>query len=308
MAKKSGPKKVVEIGGRRIEISSADSDMFSGGLTKGDLVDFYEAVSEVMIGHLRDRPLTVQRFPRGIGARGFLQKQAPGHTPAWIERVAVPKQGGGSVEYALCQSVADIIYFANQRAITFHVPSARRDRLEYPDQLIFDFDPSDDDFEKVRQSAGVVGELLDDIGLRGYLKTSGSRGLHIIAPIVRELHIDDVRAFAKQMCRHLAQVHSGLVTIEMKKKDRGKRVFLDYLRNSFSATMVAPYSVRPLAGAPVSTPLTWDELSDPALHAQRYDTRAVLARLGKRLDPWHDIGDHARSLKDAKRRFESRYG
>ncbi len=306
MAKKSGSKKVVHIGGRTIAISSADSQMFPGGITKGDLVDYYEAVSDVMIGFLRERPLTVQRFPKGIGVRGFLQKKAPSHTPAWIERVQVHKQAGEIVEYAMCQSTAALVYFANQRSVTFHVPSARQDRLTHPDQLIFDFDPSDDDFEKVRKSAGLVGELLDDIGLVSFLKTSGSRGLHVVAPIARTHHVDDVRAFAKQLCSHLAGQHPNLVTTEMSKKKRGSRVFLDYLRNGVNQTLVAPYSVRPLPTAPVSTPLTWDELSDPKLHAQRFNIRSVLARLGRRLDPWHDIHDHARPLADAIKAFRSR--
>ncbi|MGB1012528.1 MAG: non-homologous end-joining DNA ligase [Nannocystaceae bacterium] len=308
MAKKSGPKRTVKLGGRTIEISSSASVMFPGtGLTKGELVAYYEAVCEVMVPHIRDRPLTQNRFPRGIGTRGFLQKQAPNHTPSWIARVKIPKKDGGHIDYALCQDAPALIYFANQRCVAFHVPSARQDALACPDQLVFDFDPSDDDFEKVRRAAGIVAELLDGLELRSYLKTSGSRGLHIVTPIVREMSIDDVRGFAKQMCRYLVGNHPDLVTVEMSKSKRGKRVFLDYLRNGFAQTLVAPYSVRPLPGAPVSTPLSWDELSDPQLHPQGFKVADVLKRLGKQVDPWHDIARSPNDLSAAKRRFEAKY-
>ncbi|MCA9688649.1 MAG: non-homologous end-joining DNA ligase [Nannocystaceae bacterium] len=297
------------VGEREIDVSSPDSVMFpDDGITKRQLVEYYLHVSEVMVPHVRGRALTIERFPKGIGGKGFLQKQAADHYPPWIPRVRVPGKQGRDVDYPVANDPAALVYLANQRCVTFHITSAPARTPETPDQVIFDFDPQDGSqasFEKVRQCAGIVGEELDRLGLRTFLKTSGSRGLHVIAPIEPELDVDDVRAFARAIGERLATKHPRLMTVEMLKKDRGDRVFVDYLRNGYAQTVVAPYTVRARPGAPVSTPLTWDELTDSDLNAQKYKIGDVLARLGKMRDPWHELAKHARSLPRARAKLGS---
>ncbi len=313
-ASRSRAKQKIDIDGRTVELSSQSATMFpDDGLSKGDLVSYYRDIAELMLPHVRERPLTVQRFSKGVGSRGFLQKQAGDHYPAWIPRAHVPSKSGRGkgVDHAVCNEPAALVYLANQRCVTFHVSSTRADMLEHPDQVIFDFDPTDASpasFERVRQGAGMIGELLDELGLTPYLKTSGSRGLHVIAPIERDTQVDEVRAFARAVCELMAQQQPTLFTTEMSKKARGDRVFLDYLRNGYAQTVVAAYTVRPLAGAPVSTPLTWDELSAPDLHAQRYTVKNVRERLGRMTCPWADFYAHAVSLAGPRAALAKRTG
>ncbi|MCB9751262.1 MAG: ATP-dependent DNA ligase [Myxococcales bacterium] len=302
-AKRARASQTLELGGRSIKLTSQTAVMFpADAITKGDLVAYYRDIAEVMLPHVRGRPLTVQRFSKGIDGKGFMQKQASDHYPDWIPRAHVPSKSGrgNGVDHPVCDEAAALVYLANQRCVTLHITSARADKLEHPDQVIFDFDPPDGQpasFERVRIGAGMLGELLDELGLVPFLKTSGSRGLHVIAPIERDTEVDDVRAFARSVCEWMAREQPKLFTTEMSKKARGDRVFLDYLRNGYAQTVVAAYSVRPLAGAPVSTPLVWDELSEPGLHAQTYTLKSVRERLGRRQCPWADFHGRAVSLE-----------
>jgi len=296
---------VLGVGERMIELSSERAVMFPGaGITKGEMVDYYFEIAAVMLPHLEDRPLTVERFTKGIGGRGFIQKNAPDTYPEWIRRSPVPSRTrrGEASNHVVCDEAATLVFLANQRCVTYHTAPVHCDSLDRPDRLIFDFDPPDageSSFAMVRAGALATGELLRECGLTPFVKTSGSKGLHVIAPLDGCAHLDEVRAFGKIASELLARRDPQRFTIAMAKSERVGRVFLDYLRNGYAQTVVAPYSVRPLPGAPVSTPLTWEELEEPSLHAQSYTIKNIRELLGRRRDPWARINAHAGSLDTA---------
>jgi bifunctional non-homologous end joining protein LigD len=286
------PGTVCVIGERMIELTSESAVMFPDDrITKGQLVNYYLEVAAVMLPYLEGRPLTVERFTKGIGARGFIQKQASSSYPDWIRRAPVESKRR-TVEHVVCDEAATLVYLANQRVVTFHITSTRADRLYHPDQVIFDFDPPDAgpaSFDAVRRGAQMVGELLRELDLTPFVKTSGSKGLHVIAPIERSEHIDDVRAFGRTICDLIAARDPQRFTTAMSKQARHGKVFLDYLRNGYAQTVAAPYSVRPIAGAPVSTPITWDELRNSTLHARTFTIAHIKDRLAQTPDPWRGM-------------------
>ncbi|HLK56698.1 MAG TPA: non-homologous end-joining DNA ligase [Chthonomonadaceae bacterium] len=274
------------------------------GISKGDLMDYYLAVSVAMLPHMRDRPLHMQRFPRGIGEEGFVQKEAPDFYPDWITRVTVEKEGGRLTQ-VICDNAATLLYLANQACITPHVWLSRKDRLHAPDRMIFDLDPAEDDFEIVRATARTLRSLLDQIGLPAFVMTTGSRGLHVSVPLQRNADFDMMRAFAQEIAAELARRDPERLTTEQRKEARRGRLFLDVGRNAYAQTAVAPYAVRARPGAPVATPLDWSELEDPQLHARCFTLRSFPRRLDERGDPWREIAQQATSLAAPQRRLEA---
>jgi bifunctional non-homologous end joining protein LigD len=289
--------------GITLSVSSAEKVLFPDAkITKGALIDYYAEVASAMLPHLRDRPLTLHRFPAGIERPGFFQKRIDEDAPPWVERVAMPTRGGEAMTYALANNGATLLYLANKNSIAFHTCAVRRGALERPDLLVFDLDPSDDDFEKIRLGAKHLGAMLAAVGLEPYVKTSGSRGLHVVAPIVPEEDDDGVRGFARAIAERLCRRDPSRFTLETVKKRRGDRVFLD-LRNASAQTVVAPYSARALPGAPVAAPITWKELEEPELHGRRFSIREIPARLRAIGDPWRELAAGAKSLRSARARL-----
>ena len=288
-----------------VEISNEDKILFADiGVTKGGLIDYYEAVSEHFLRHAFDRPLTMQRFPDGIAENGFFQKQIGGYFPQWIKRVRISTEEGHQ-EQVVCNNQATLAYLANQACVTSHLFSSRIDRLDKPDRLIIDLDPSGSDFDAVRRAAKQCKELLAELELDSFVKTTGSRGLHVVVPIRRERGFDDVRAFAQAFAGLLADRHEDSLTTEQRKNKRRGRLFLDVGRNAYGQTAVAPYSVRALNGAPVATPIDWSELDDRKLHAQTFNLKNVRGRLENQGDPWRSMGRSARSLAAARQRLDA---
>lgn len=298
--------KIVEIGGRTIELSNLDKVFFPGeGLTKGELVDYYRRMAETMLPHLESRPLSMQRFPDGIEGEGFYQKQAPDYFPDWIERVKIEVEEDGEVQpQVVCQGAATLVYLAQQACITPHIWLSRVDQLRQPDKLIFDLDPAGDDFEPVRTAAQDLRAILEDIDLAPFVMTTGSRGLHVVVPLERSADFDEVREFAKALAGVLARRRPDDYTTEVRKNKRQGRLFLDYLRNAYAQTSVAPYAVRAKPGAPVATPITWDELGDPSLNSQTYTMKNIFRRLGQKDDPWEDMMRRAKSIEPTQARLE----
>lgn len=285
------------------KISNRDKVLFpDSGVTKGDLIDYYRRIGETMLPHLRGRPLTLHRFPDGIGEEGFYQKEISDYFPDWIDRVTVPKEGG-KVTHVLCENVATLAYLANQACITPHIWLSRQDRPRHPDRLVFDLDPPADDFEPVRTSARILARLLDELGLPVFLQTTGSRGIHVVVPLDRSEPFGPVRSFARDLANLLARRHPDRLTVEARKAKRGERVYLDVLRNGYAQTMVAPYSVRARPGAPVATPIEPEELENPDLGSRTYTVQNVFRRLGQKQDPWRGIGRRGRSLTRARERL-----
>ena len=248
----------------------------------------------------------MHRYPDGIGDGDFFQKNIPDYFPDWIERTTLPKTDG-EVTHVVANNAATLVYLANQACITPHLALSRIDRPNHPDRMIFDLDPSDDDFGKIQDTARHLGNLLDALKLASFVQTTGSRGLHIVVPLDREADFDEVRKFSHRVCRVLADRHPDLMTVEQRKNKRGKRVFLDDLRNAYGQTSVAPYALRARPGAPIATPLEWDEVGASDLTPRKYRMDNIFRRLGQRDDPWADIARHAQGLDKARRRLSNRF-
>lgn len=295
----------LEVAGRTVEVSNAAKVLFpDADITKGDLVGYYRDVSESMLPHMAERPLTLQRFPDGIDAGGFYQKEASDHFPDWIATVQVPRRGErGEVNHVVCEDAATLVYLANQGTITFHVTPARSDRLEVPDVVVFDLDPTEDaDLAPVRAAARSLRDVLREIGLEPFLQTTGSKGYHVVAPVEPRYDFDRARAFARALVEVVATRAPQHLTTEVRKTKRDGRVFLDTARNGYAQTFVAPYSVRPRAGAPVATPLGWDELG--RIDPRSYTVRNVRRRLAQKDDPWADLDASQGDLRAAAGRLD----
>ena len=254
-----------------VEITRPDKVLFpDDGITKRDLVGYYRKVAPLILPHLKDRPLTLERYPDGIGAEKIMQKSASKYFPEWIETVTLPKKGG-SVKHVVCNDADTLAYLANQAAITLHISTARRDKPDQPDQVVFDLDPSTDDFEPVRRAAAELRGMLKD----AWLKTSGSRGLHVIAPLKRGKSYGEVHAMAHAIARDLVKAAPGERTLEFAKKDRGDRVFIDVNRNAYAQTYAVAYTVRARPGAPISMPIEWKDLDNPRLRPDGFRLKDV---------------------------------
>ena len=297
-------RKTLQIDGRRIELSNLDKVLFpDDGFTKSEVIGYYRRIAEPALPYYRDRPLSLQRFPDGIHEEGFYQKDLPDYFPDWIDRVDLPKEGG-RITYMIAGDTASLVYIANQGCITPHLALARRDRPDHPDRLIFDLDPSDDDFGKVQDAALRLKQRLDALDLPAFVMTTGSRGLHVVVPLDRSVDFDTARGFARNLSGRLADSYPEVLTIEQRKNRRGDRVFIDYLRNAYGQTAVAPYALRARDGAPVATPLTWEEATARGLGPRRYTLKNIFRRLAQRDDPWQGIGDEAVALQDALKRLD----
>ncbi len=305
-----GGSRTVRAGRRRVEIRRPDKVLIPGGdaareYTKGDLADYHRAVARHMLPQLRGRPLMLDRRPDGIDGPAFMQKNTPDNYPDWITRVEVGKEGG-TVTHTVCDDTATLLYLVDQASITLHRWLSRADDVDRPDRLVFDLDPSGDDFKAVREAARWLGELLDELALPSALMTTGSRGLHVVVPLDGGQDFDGVREFAREVADTLADAHPDRLTTAARKKDRGDRLYLDVGRNAYAQTAVAPWTVRALPGAPVATPLTWEQLDDPELHARRWTVENAVEQAAT--NPWAGLSRKGRSLAPARRRLAARRG
>jgi len=283
-------------GRRNVRITHPDKALFPDGTTKADLAEYYRDVAPVMLPHVRDRPISMQRFNGGIERPGFFQKDIPKGAPEWVPTVRVPKKGG-TVEHVLANETATLVWLANQNCITPHVFTARADRLDRPDRIIWDLDPSGaDEFPLVRRTALALGALLRDAGCEPFAMTTGSRGIHVVVPIRRRYAFDAVRDAALAVADALAEQHPGDLTTAFRKEKRGGRLFLDVNRNGRAQTAVPAYAVRPRPGAPVATPLHWQEVEDDALRPDRWTLANVRERLDAEGDPWSHLPRAAGAL------------
>jgi bifunctional non-homologous end joining protein LigD len=281
----------------KVKLSHPDKVLFpEDGLTKADLAAYYESVAETMLPHVHDRPLNLWRWNAGIEGQRVVQQDIPKGAPDWVARVETPRRQGGTNTHVLCQDADTLRWLANQNCITPHVWSARRDKLDRPDRLVFDLDPEEgSDFGLVREAALAVGERLRSEGLEPFAMVSGSKGIHVVAPLKRTRDSRWVRERAGELGVEIAAEHPSLTT-EWRKNKREGRILVDTARNTYGQTVVAPYAVRALPGAPVATPVTWDEVEDPALTPRSWTMRTLPDRLESEGDPWADISRHAGTL------------
>jgi bifunctional non-homologous end joining protein LigD len=277
-------------------ITHPDKVLFpDDGITKGDLAAYYEAVAPVLLPHVAGRPVTMERYPAGIGEKGFWQKDVSKAFPAWLQRVEVPKKDG-VVHHPVITDMQSLLWVTNQNTITQHVWASRVPDLHHPDLCVFDLDPSNDDAAAVRAAAIGLRDLLEELGLPSWIKTSGSKGFHIVVPLDGKTDIGMVARFATAVGTAFVSRAADQLTQEFSKADRGGRIYVDTGRNGYSATFAAAYTVRAKPGAPVSAPCTWEEVERGEVNPRTFTLRNMQDRIAKVGDVWGDMRRRRRSL------------
>ena len=270
-------------------------------ITKGELAAYYEAIAPVMLPHVRGRPITMERYPAGIGRKGFFQKDVSRGFPAWLERVEVPKKDG-SVHHPLVDDTKALLWVTNQNCITMHVWTSRTPDLFQPDICVFDLDPLRDEPRVLRDAALRLRDLLLELGLPSWVKTTGSKGFHIAVPLDGKGEFPQVAGFAHAVGTLLVARDRDHLTQEFSKADRGGRILVDTGRNGYSATFAAPYTVRAKPGAPVSAPCAWEEVERGEVTPQTFTLRNMPERIESAGDLWSDMRKRRRSLRAAVER------
>jgi bifunctional non-homologous end joining protein LigD len=261
----SAPRTAVRVGSRTLSVSNLDKVLFPrDGYTKGNLIDYYRGVAEWILPHLRDRPLTLQRYPDGIGAQSFFEKHLPRGLPDWVPRESVTSPEGhrSHTTYMLCNDEPTLVYVANLASIVLHVWTSRAETIEEPDYVFFDLDPGEQCSLKTLATVALeLRTMFQAVGIEILVKTSGGMGLHVVVPLASGYTYDTAKLFAELVAQHIAGARPDLITIErsLKKRDQSL-VYFDYLQVGRGKTIVSTYSVRARDGAPVSTPLDWSEV------------------------------------------------
>jgi bifunctional non-homologous end joining protein LigD len=266
------------------------------GITKGELAAYYQAIAPLMLPHLRARPVTMERYPRGIGAESFWQKDVSKGFPEWLKRVEVPKKGG-TVHHPLISDTRSLLWMANQNTITPHVWTSRAPALYQPDICVFDLDPSIDEPGVLRAAVLSLRDLLDELGLPAWVKTTGSKGFHVVIPLDGKADMGQVSGFAHAVGTLLVKRDREHLTQEFSKADRGGRILVDTGRNGYSATFAAAYAVRAKPGAPVSAPCTWQEIETGQVGPRTLTLRTMAARVAAVGDLWSDMRRRKRGLR-----------
>ncbi len=283
----------------RVEITKKDKLLFKDpNYSKQDIAEYYEKIWPYMNFYIIGYPVTLQRFPNGIDEEGFYQKNASDYFPSWIDKVEIKGREDNKTNYPLCNDLDSLIYLVNQGTITFHTWLSSTHDLDKPDKIIFDLDPPEDDFSLLVEAAFNVKKELENLNLSPFAMTTGSKGLHIVTPIKPEYNFDQVKEFSKKVAYHITKNERDKYTIEQRKENRDGKIFLDILRNTKGQTGVCPYSLRPLNGGPVATPLSWDELSKKDFDSQKYKIKNIFRRLGQIEDPWKNYKKSSASIAD----------
>lgn len=291
----------MQIDSQEIDIKNRDKIFYPEyGITKGDVIDYYEKAADYILPFLKDRPLSLRRYPDGISKNGFFQKVVPDYFPDWIDTAEIDKKEGGTITQVICNNKATLIYLVNQGTISIHPWLSRLPDLNKPDRLIFDLDPPDlNHIGELISAAEILRKTLEEtLGLAAFVMTTGGKGLHVICPLNPAPGFDIVHSFAKEIADYIVSKSPDIFTTKVRKNQREKRVFIDYLRNSYAQTSVAPYSVRAQQNATVATPLRWNELNKGGLFSGYYHIKNIFRRLNQIENPWEDFQAKAGELKE----------
>lgn len=280
------------------EITHPDKVLFpKGKITKKELVDYYRKVATKILPLIKDRPISMKRYPSGIREEGFFQKNASEGTPDWVKTVKVKKKEGGAIEMILCNDKDTLLWLANQNCITPHIWLSRYDKPNHPDRMVFDLDsPPRKPFSEIVEGALALKKILEkQYKLKAYVTTTGSRGLHVVVPIKRTRTFEKVRSFAKKIAEELVEENPKKYTTAARKEKRRGKLYIDTMRNAPKQTVMAPFAVRPREGAPIATPISWQELKNTSLRSDTYTIRNFKERKGK--NPWSRIDQNAKTLE-----------
>ena len=279
-----------------VVISHPEKVLFpDDGITKGEMAAYYEAIAPLMLPHVRGRPVTMERFHRGIGEEGFFQKSIAKGAPEWLPIAEVPKKGG-TVKHPLINDERSLRWLANQNCITPHVWVSRVPDLYHPDICIFDLDPLQDDPKTLRRATLALRDLLTELGLTSWVKTTGSKGFHIAVPLDGKSDASEVAGFAHAVGELLVARHPKELTLEFSKSDREGRIYMDTGRNHPPATFAATYAVRARPTAPISAPCAWAEVESGAVGPTTFTLRTIARRMTDVGDLWADIHRSGQSL------------
>ena len=289
------PSSFVTVNGKKIEITNAKKEVFAN-TTKEDVVDYYAKAAPLMLPHVKNRPISMFRIPHGMREEGFFQKHVPDYFPSWMERVEVEHKGK-TITYIMANDEESIVYLATQMVIPHLYPS-RADKLDYPDKMIFDLDPSVNDVTMTQQVALDVKKFLDELKMPSYVMTTGNKGYHIAVPLDRSTPQEEVKEFSSKIANVLAGHYSDTMTTEMRIEKREGKVMLDVVRNSPTHTAVAPYAVRQSLRGGIAMPIEWNELKKTAPHHFTLDN--VHERL-KKGDAWKNMHSNAVSISKIRK-------
>ena len=264
-----------------VEISHPDRIIFpKKEITKGDMASYYEKVAEQMLPYLKDRPLTLQRFPGGIGESGFYQKSISDYFPDYIKTVEVETEEGSNTQI-LCNDKKSLLYLVNQGTVSFHIWLSRKDKIRQPDKVVFDLDPPEDSFDKVKEAAKVVRNYLKKHKRDPQVMTTGQSGVHLYYSVRRGKDFDEIKKEARKVAEDVTKLRPDLLTTKIRKDQREGKIFVDYLRNAYAQTAICPFSLRPNEEAGIATPIEWDELSKLE-NASFYNIDNIFKRLGQK--------------------------
>ena len=289
---------------RTVVITHPEKVIFpDDAITKGDLAEYYRTIAPLMLPHVTGRPITMERYPAGIAKKGFWQKSVEKGFPKWLERVEVAKKDG-VVHHPVITDAPSLMWLVNQNTITCHVWTSRVPQLYYPDICVFDLDPSSSDPAPVRAAAIGLRDLLEKLGLQSWVKTSGSKGYHIVVPLDGKANMEEVERFASQVGRLFVSHAPDHLTQEFSKSDRKGRIYVDTGRNGYSATFAAAYTVRAKPGAPVSAPCSWAEVERGKVNPNTFTIRTLPSRVKKTGDIWAEMLRSRQSLKAATEKLK----
>ncbi len=294
-------KYVFEIGGRELTLSNLDKVFWPDeGYTKGDLIAYYVEAAPYLLPHLHNRPLVFTRYPHGIAGKSFYQKNAPANLPEWVPTFAwYSEESKRTINFILAEEAATLAWAANLACLEMHPWLSTATRPDYPDVVVFDLDPSPGStYQDVRDIAAFLHQVLDELKLQSYPKTSGGEGLHIYVPLQNSYTYQEIRDFAQQVAILATAALPSIATVERTVSKRGSKVYVDYLQNVLGKTLSSPYSVRPRPGAPVSTPLEWREVEQ--VTPQDFHLKNILARIRERGDLFAPVLTQRQSLEKAQ--------
>lgn len=279
-----------------LQVTHPDKLLFSEiGLTKKSLVQYYRRIAPILLPYLANRPLTFRQCPHGVDHESFIRKHIPTYFPGYVKRVDVARRDSSKpcVTMATADEEDDLTYFANQNVVELHITGAQIDNLECPDQIVFDLDPMDEDFERVRVAAFALKELLDSHRAPSFVKTSGRNGLHIHVPLTPKLTYEQIKPWVTAIGHQLCQRLPVITTEEHLRRKRGHKVYVGTLRNNYAQTVIAPYSVRALSNAAIATPIDWTELKRRRVQSQSWNIQNIFRRLANKQDPWREMRQYA---------------